>query len=87
MEEQNNIYDLEDRNYRLAILSAIRGDNTDDMLREILADYHDNDIAAVMEELSAEETSRNVVRSATKTSNSNRSITSSIGSSITMIKR
>ncbi len=57
MEEQN-IYDLEDRNYRLAILSAIRGDNTDEMLREILADYHDNDIAAVMEELSSEERDR-----------------------------
>ena len=57
MEEQN-IYDLEDRNYRLAILSAIRGDNTDDMLREILADYHDNDIAAVMDELTAEERDR-----------------------------
>ncbi len=57
MEEQN-IYDLEDRNYRLAILSAIRGDNTDEMLREILADYHDNDIAAVLEELTAEERDR-----------------------------
>ena len=57
MEEQN-IYDLEDRNYRLAILSAIRGDNTDETLREILADYHDNDIAAVLEELTAEERDR-----------------------------
>lgn len=55
---ENNIYELEDRSYRLAILSAIRGDNTDDVLREILADYHDNDIAAVLEELSPEELDR-----------------------------
>lgn len=55
---ENNIFELEDRSYRLAILSAIRGDNTDEMLREILADYHDNDIAAVLEELSAEELDR-----------------------------
>jgi len=57
MEEQN-IYELENRNYRLAILSAIRGDNTDEMLREILADYHDNDIAAVLDELTSEERDR-----------------------------
>ena len=55
---ENNIYELEDRNYRAAILSAIRGDNTDEVLREILADYHDNDIAAVLEELSPEELDR-----------------------------
>ena len=60
MEEQNvNAYeDFEDRNYRLAILSAIRGDNTDETLRAILADYHDNDIAAVFEELEPEERDR-----------------------------
>ncbi len=55
---ENNIYEFEDRSYRLAILSAIRGDNTDEVLREILADYHDNDIAAVLEELSSEELDR-----------------------------
>ena len=44
--ENKNFIEFEDRNYRLAILSAIRGDNTDQTLREILADYHDNDIAA-----------------------------------------
>ena len=58
MEEQNVYEEFEDRNYRLAILSAIRGDNTDEMLREILADYHDNDIAAVLEELEPEERDR-----------------------------
>ena len=56
--ENQNIYELEDRNYRSAILSAIRGDNTDEVLREILADYHDNDIAAVLDELTPEERDR-----------------------------
>ncbi len=56
--ENSNINEFEDRSYRLAILSAIHGDNTDEMLREILADYHDNDIAAVLEELEAEERDR-----------------------------
>ena len=55
---ENEVYEFEDRSYRLAILSAIRGDNTDEVLREILADYHDNDIAAVLEELTAEEVDR-----------------------------
>ena len=55
---ENEIFEFEDRNYRLAILSAIRGDNTDEVLREILADYHDNDIAAVLEELTSEEVDR-----------------------------
>ncbi len=49
---------LEDRGYRTAILSAIRGDCTDELLAEILADYHDNDIAAVLDELSVEERDR-----------------------------
>lgn len=56
--EDKIIYEGEDRGYRLAILSAIRGDSTDETLREILADFHDNDIAAVLEELSAEECDR-----------------------------
>lgn len=55
---ENEMYELEDRNYRSAILSAIRGDNSDELLREILADYHDNDIASVLEELSSEELDR-----------------------------
>ena len=56
--ENRSVYEQEDRGYRLAILSAIRGDNTDDTLREILADYHDNDIAAVLDELTPEERER-----------------------------
>ncbi len=57
--ENKNILEDADRSYRLAILSAIRGDNTDEVLREILNDYHENDIASVLEEdLDAEERER-----------------------------
>ena len=56
--ENKSVFEQEDRGYRLAILSAIRGDNSDETLREILADYHDNDIAAVLEELTPEERDR-----------------------------
>lgn len=56
--DNRSIYEQEDRGYRVAILSAIRGDNTDGTLREILADYHDNDIAAVLDELTGEERDR-----------------------------
>ncbi len=48
----------DERDYRQAILSAIRGDNTDQVLRAILDDYHENDIAAVMEELDSDELER-----------------------------
>ena len=47
-----------DRDYGSAILSIIRGDNDDALLRELLEDYHDNDIASVLEELTAEERER-----------------------------
>lgn len=49
--------DLE-RDYSTAILSIIRGDNDDRLLRELLEDYHDNDIASVLDELTAEERER-----------------------------
>ena len=47
-----------ERDYSAAILSIIRGDNDDDLLRELLEDYHDNDIASVLEDLTAEERER-----------------------------
>lgn len=47
-----------DRDYGSAILSIIRGDNDDTLLKELLEDYHDNDIASVLEELTAEERER-----------------------------
>ena len=57
--EKNEELELEaERDYRSAILSIIRGDNDDSLLRELLEDYHDNDIASVLDELSAEERER-----------------------------
>ena len=49
---------LEERDYGSAILSIIRGDNDDELLRELLEDYHDNDIASILDELTAEERER-----------------------------
>ena len=48
----------EDRGYRHAILSAIRSDISDEKLRELLDDYHDNDIASVFGELTLYELER-----------------------------
>ena len=57
--EKNEELDEEvDRDYGAAILSIIRGDNDDDLLRDLLRDYHDNDIASVLDELTAEERER-----------------------------
>ena len=47
-----------ERDYGSAILSIIRGDNDDALLRELLEDYHDNDIASILDELTAEERER-----------------------------
>ena len=57
-EEKNELDPEEDRDYRAAILSIIRGDNDDELLRELLEDYHDNDIASVLDELEPEERER-----------------------------
>ena len=52
------IQDIEERNYREDILSIIRSDCTDEELKERLDEYHDNDIASVLEELTEEENDR-----------------------------
>ena len=57
MENKNRILQ-EDRGYRAAILSAIRSDISDEALRRLLDDYHDNDIAAIFDELTDEEFDR-----------------------------
>ena len=58
-ENENEILaNSDERDYREAILSIIRGDNDDALLSELLEDYHDNDIASVLDELSAEERER-----------------------------
>ena len=57
--EKNEELDVElERDYSSVILSIIRGDNDDELLRELLEDYHDNDIASVLDELTAEERER-----------------------------
>lgn len=50
--------ELEDRDYHDAILSLIRSDITDEQLREALEEFHDNDIAAILDELSGDERDR-----------------------------
>ena len=56
--EEKIFLEEEDRDHRLAILSIIQGDSDDELLRSLLDDYHANDIAAVLEELSEEENDR-----------------------------
>ena len=57
--EENDALDSEEeRDYRAAILSIIRGDSDDELLRKLLEDYHDNDIASVLDDLEAEERER-----------------------------
>lgn len=56
--EKEIIQNADERDYREAILSIIRGDSNDELLRELLADYHDNDIASVLDELTPEERER-----------------------------
>ena len=53
--DNKNFYEAEERDYRADILDIIRSDKTDEEIRLLLEDYHDNDIAAVIEELSSEE--------------------------------
>lgn len=48
----------EERDYRAAILSIIRGDCDDKLLKELLSDYHENDIASALDELSPQERER-----------------------------
>lgn len=43
------------KDYSLQILDVIRGNYTDDEIKEQLLEYHENDIASVFEKLSAEE--------------------------------
>ena len=53
--EDRAFLEQQDRDYRRAILSIIRGDSSDELMRSLLEDYHANDIASVLEELSEEE--------------------------------
>ena len=50
--------EIDERDYALEILSIIKGDFTDEQLKEQLEEYHDNDIASVLPELLPEEQDR-----------------------------
>lgn len=56
--EDKGFYEEHDRDHRLAILSVIRGDSSDELIRSLLEDYHGNDIAAVLDELTEQESER-----------------------------
>ena len=57
-EEKSLPENEEERDYRVAILSIIRGDCDDKLLKELLSDYHENDIASALDELSPQERER-----------------------------
>ena len=56
--ENKDIYEAEGRDYRADILDIIRSDKEDDEIKLLLEDYHDYDIAFVLEELTTEENDR-----------------------------
>lgn len=56
--ENKDIFEVEERDYRADILDIIRSGKDDDEIRLLLEDYHDYDIASVLEELTAEENER-----------------------------
>ena len=56
--ENKDFLESEERDYHSAILSIVTSDLPDDVLKESLSKYHDNDIASVLEELSTEDKER-----------------------------
>ena len=54
MEERNEFFQPE-RDYGIQILNIIRSGVSDEEMRELLSEYHENDIAGVFDELTAEE--------------------------------
>lgn len=57
MEEKNELT-LPERDYRVEILNIIRSDCDNSEIKEQLQEYHENDIASIFEELTAEERER-----------------------------
>ena len=57
MEEKNEVM-LQERDYGTQILGIIRGEGSDEEIREQLQEYHENDIAGVFEDLTPEERDR-----------------------------
>ena len=59
MEKENkDFFEAEERDYRADILDIIRSDKDDEEVGLLLEDYHDYDIASVLEELTTEENER-----------------------------
>lgn len=56
--ENKDFFEIEERDHRSAILEMIKSGCSDDSLKEELNKYHDNDIARVLEDLTAEERDR-----------------------------
>lgn len=54
MEDKSKFY-MQERDHRAKILNILRGNNSNDEIREQLLEYHENDIAGAFEELTAEE--------------------------------
>ncbi len=50
--------ELEERNYHSAILSIIRSDISNEELKAAMEEFHDNDIASILEDLTPEERER-----------------------------
>ncbi len=53
--ENKSFFEAEERDYRAEILEIIRGEYTHEQIKELLDEYHDNDIAGVIDELTTEE--------------------------------
>lgn len=53
--ENKDLQNVEERDYRSAILELIRGEGSPEQLREALEEYHFNDIASILSELTPEE--------------------------------
>ena len=51
-------FEIEERDYREEILSLIKSECSDESLKTALEEYHDYDIAAIMDELTADERAR-----------------------------
>ena len=57
MEEKNEEL-MQVRDYGTQILGIIRSDRADDEIRELLLEYHENDVAGILEELNPQERER-----------------------------
>ena len=57
-ELENKDISIQKRDFKSEIIDIIRGDMSDDEIKEAIADYHDSDIADALEDVTPEERSR-----------------------------